>query len=134
MCSGASAASVARAAELAGLSGLLARLLHGLKTPVGENGLRLSAGERQRIAIARAVLRDSPIVLLDEPTAHLDADRELWLARSLEPWLENRTVVLAAHRLGLLWRVDREIVLLDGRLSAREAGLHGTLYPIGAGR
>ena len=113
---GAGGKALARAVEQSGLSGLLERLPHGLETPVGEGGLTLSAGERQRIAIARAVLRDAPIVLLDEPTAHLDADRELSLAQTLGPWLESRTVLVAAHRLGLVGRVDRTLALVGGRL------------------
>ena len=87
----------------------------GLDTPVGEGGLTLSAGERQRIAIGRAVLRDVPVVLLDEPTAHLDAAREDSLRTALEPWLEGRTVVMAAHRGGLVGRVDRTVTLVAGR-------------------
>ncbi|MGA2530248.1 MAG: thiol reductant ABC exporter subunit CydD [Acidimicrobiales bacterium] len=108
--------ALGRAVEQSGLSGLVARCPHGLETPVGEGGLTLSAGERQRIAIARAVLRDAPIVLLDEPTAHLDPARELSLAETLGPWLESRTVLVAAHRLGLVGRVDRTVVLELGRL------------------
>ena len=112
----ADAAALGRAVEQSGLSGLMARLPHGLETPVGEAGLSLSAGERQRIAIARAVLRDAPIVLLDEPTAHLDPGREVSLAETLGPWLESRTVLVAAHRLGILGRVDRTVALEHGRL------------------
>ena len=87
----------------------------GLATPVGEGGLTLSAGERQRIAIGRAVLRDVPIVLLDEPTAHLDSAREEELRGALTPWLEGRTVVMAAHRGGIVGRVDRTIALVAGQ-------------------
>ena len=107
---------LARSIEQSGLSGVLERLPRGLGTLVGEGGLTLSAGERQRIAIARAILRDAPLVLLDEPTAHLDAGRELSLAETLGPWLENRTVIVAAHRLGLVGRVDRTLALVGGRL------------------
>ena len=129
---GASGKALARAAEQSGLSGLLERLPHGLETPVGEGGLTLSAGERQRIAIARAVLRDAPIVLLDEPTAHLDADRELSLAQTLGPWLESRTVLVAAHRLGLVGRVDRTLALVGGRLVQVGEADRLRLKPIGA--
>ena len=66
------------------------------------------------------MLRDAPIVLLDEPTAHLDAAREFSLAESLGPWLEERTVLLAAHRLGLVGRVDRTLALVEGRLVATD--------------
>jgi thiol reductant ABC exporter CydD subunit len=128
----ASGEALARAVEQSGLSGLLERLPHGLETPVGEGGLTLSAGERQRIAIARAMLRDAPLVLLDEPTAHLDADRELSLAQSLGPWLERRTVLVAAHRLGLVGRVDRTLTLIGGRLVKAGEADEPRLEPIGA--
>lgn len=113
---GAASGTLARAVELSGLSGLIERLPGGLGTPVGEGGVTLSAGERQRIAIARAILRDAPVVLLDEPTAHLDADREAMLRTGLGPWLEGRTVVVAAHRSGMVGRVDRTVRLVGGRL------------------
>jgi len=113
---GASDAEVARAVGRSGLDGLVARLADGLATPVGEGGLTLSAGERQRIALGRAVLRDVPVVLLDEPTAHLDAGREGSLRALLAPWLEGRTVVMAAHRGGLVGRVDRTFSLVGGGL------------------
>ena len=108
--------ALGRAVELSGLSEMVQRLPHGLDTPVGEGGLTLSAGERQRIALGRAVLRDAPVVLLDEPTAHLDTGREASLGASLGPWLEGRTVVVAAHRRGLGGRVDRTVALVGGRL------------------
>ncbi len=130
----ASETALARVIEQSGLSGVLERLPQGLKTAVGEGGLTLSAGERQRIAIARAMLRDAPIVLLDEPTAHLDASRELSMASTLGPWLENRTVLVAAHRLGLGGRVDRTLALVGGRLV--DTGPTGAPFaePIGARR
>lgn len=112
----ADSAALARSIELSGLSGLVERLPLGLETPVGEGGLTLSAGERQRIALGRAVLRDAPLVLLDEPVAHLDAAREVSLRQTFGPWLEHRTVVVAAHRHGVVGRVDRTLVLIDGRL------------------
>jgi len=110
----ASDAAVAAALERSGLDGLVRRLANGLSTPVGEGGLTLSAGERQRIAIGRAVLRDVPVVLLDEPTAHLDAGREGAMRDLLAPWLEGRTVLMAAHRGGLVGRVDRTVSLVAG--------------------
>ncbi len=129
----ASSAALALAVEQSGLSGLVARLPRGLETPVGEAGLTLSAGERQRIAIARAVVRDAPIVLLDEPTAHLDALRELSLAETLGPWLEGRTVLVAAHRLGLVGRIDRTLVLAGGRLVDASAAPEGSRQAVGTG-
>jgi thiol reductant ABC exporter CydD subunit len=130
----ATARALARAVDQSGLSGLVARLPRGLDTPVGEAGMTLSAGERQRIAIARAVLRDAPIVLLDEPTAHLDTGRELSLAETLGPWLEGRTVLVAAHRLGLVGRVDRTLALAGGRLVDANGAPVPLREPIGARR
>jgi ABC-type multidrug transport system fused ATPase/permease subunit len=94
-----------------GLAGKLERLPRRLDTPVGEGGLALSAGERQRVALARAALRDAPVVLLDEPVAHLDRATEAVLRRSLGPWLEGRTVLVAAHRPELVRRIDRTVAL-----------------------
>ena len=128
---GANGGALARAVESSGLSGLVERLPQGLRTPVGEGGLTLSAGERQRIAIARAMLRDAPIMLLDEPTAHLDAARELSLAETLGPWLESRTVLVAAHRLGVVGRVDRTLALAGGRLVRADEAEARFLEPIG---
>jgi len=103
-----------RAVAMAGLDLVVGRLPRGLDTPVGDGGLPLSAGERQRLAIARAVLRDAPVVLLDEPAAHLDARTESELRHSLGPWLEGRTVIVAAHRTELVERIDQVVRLGSG--------------------
>ncbi len=95
--------------EATGLAHLVAALPQGLETPLGEGGLQLSAGERQRVALARAALRDAPLVLLDEPVAHLDVATEATLRSSLGPWLEPRTVLVAAHRPELVGRIDRVV-------------------------
>ena len=102
----------------AGLADLVAALPQGLDTPLGEGGLVLSAGERQRLALARAALRDAPLVLLDEPAAHLDLATETALRSSLATWLEGRTVLVAAHRPELVGRIDRVVTL--GGEPARE--------------
>jgi thiol reductant ABC exporter CydD subunit len=93
-----------------GLAPVLARLPRGIETAIGEGGLDLSAGERQRIALARAVVRDAPLILLDEPTANLPSNAIAELRIGFEQWCAGRTVVMAAHRGGLV-RIDREIVL-----------------------
>ena len=102
---------LARAIELVGLSHLVDGLPDGLATPVGEGGVSLSAGERQRLALARAIICDREVVLLDEPIAHLDAHAETVLAETLGPWLETKTVLVAAHRPELVARLDRVVHL-----------------------
>ena len=99
------------------LEGALKRLPQGLDTPVGEGGLRLSGGERQRVSIARAFLKDAPILLLDEVTSALDAENEAVLTTTLEELSRGRTVVVIAHRLSTIMRAHSVTVL-----SGREAG------------
>jgi thiol reductant ABC exporter CydD subunit len=104
-------ADLHRALAATGLAETVGELPAGLETVVGEGGISLSAGERQRLALARAVLRDAPLVLLDEPIAHLDATTEAELRASLGPWFEGRTVLVAAHRPSLVGRFDRVVDL-----------------------
>ena len=85
-------------ADLAHATGFVAALPAGAATVLGERGVGLSAGQRQRIALARAFLRDSPLVLLDEPTAHLDANSELAVAAAVRRLAVGRTVIAVAHR------------------------------------
>ena len=94
-----------------GLAELMANLPQGLATPLGHDGLTLSAGEGQRVALARALLRPAPILLLDEPTAALDPPTVARIAPAIEPWLGRRTVVVAAHEPALLPSFDRVIAL-----------------------
>jgi thiol reductant ABC exporter CydD subunit len=108
---GADDARLHEVVDAAGLADLVAALPQGLDTPLGEGGLLLSAGERQRLALARAVLRDAPLVLLDEPAAHLDLATETALRSSLATWLDERTVLVAAHRPELVGRIDRVVTL-----------------------
>jgi thiol reductant ABC exporter CydD subunit len=108
---GASDAELLAVLASAGLGATVAELPAGLETRVGEGGLAISAGERQRLALARAVLRDAPLVLLDEPVAHLDTTTEAELRGTLAPWFEGRTVLVAAHRPTLVERIDRVVTL-----------------------
>lgn len=108
---GAGDAAVDRALRLAGAEAFLAALPDGRDTLLGEGGTGLSAGQRQRLALARAFLRDAPLVLLDEPTAHLDADSEAAIAVAVRRLAAGRTVVAVAHRPALLADADRVVVL-----------------------
>ena len=105
------------------------RLPSGLDTPVGERGQRLSGGEAQRIALARAFLKDAPLLVLDEPTAHLDPEHEAAIRESMARLRRGRTVLLIAHRLTTVADADTVAVLSDGRLV--EAGTHGSLLASG---
>ncbi len=116
----ADAAAVARALQLADAAEFVAELPDGADTVLGENGHGLSAGQRQRIALARAFLRDAPLVLLDEPTAHLDRDSEAAIAAALRRLARNRTVLAVAHRPALLTGSDR-LVHLDRRTARATA-------------
>jgi ATP-binding cassette subfamily B protein/subfamily B ATP-binding cassette protein MsbA len=113
---GASLAEIDRAAELAQLAPFLRRLPHGLDTRIGEGGANLSEGERQRLTIARALLRDSPILILDEPTASVDAETEALLVAGLKTLMEGRSIFIIAHRLSTVRDADQIVVLRDGRV------------------
>jgi ATP-binding cassette subfamily B protein/subfamily B ATP-binding cassette protein MsbA len=92
------------------------RLPKGYDTVIGERGATLSGGERQRLSIARALLKDAPILILDEPTSALDAQTEELLLEALERLMKGRTTFIIAHRLSTIRRADRIIVLEDGRI------------------
>jgi len=101
----------------------------GLDTKVGDQGMALSGGQAQRLAIARAILKDAPIVVLDEPTSQIDVETEALLNRALERLTANKTVLLIAHRLSTIEQADRMIVLDNGRLS--ESGTRDELLASG---
>ncbi len=104
------------ALESAGALAFVEALPEGLATPIGEDGVRLSGGERQRIAIARAFLRDAPLLILDEATSHLDDEAQEHVLASLAS-MRDRTVLVIAHRMELVRAADRVIVLEDGRVA-----------------
>ncbi len=104
------------AAAQADAAAFIADLPDGFDTPVGEDGVRLSGGQRQRIAIARAFLRSADLVVLDEPTAHLDPEAEASVAAAIERLGAGRTVVVISHRSALVAGADAVIELDHGRL------------------
>lgn len=110
----ASDAEVREAAELAGVAEIIARLPQGLETQVGEGGTRLSGGERQRITIARALLKNAPILLVDEATAALDTESQAVIAETLTRLRGQRTLVVIAHQLSTIAQADQIVVLEDG--------------------
>ncbi|MEV7553611.1 ABC transporter ATP-binding protein [Amycolatopsis sp. NPDC089917] len=111
-------AEIARAVELASLQGLVQRLPQGLDTPVGEHGSALSGGEQQRVAIARALLPRPQLLLLDEPTSHLDAANEAVLARTIEHITAECTLLVIAHRPSTIQAADKTVLLDHGRVEA----------------
>ena len=112
----ASDAELLDAVQQAGVSELIERLPQGLDTQVGEGGARLSGGERQRIGIARALIKDAPILLVDEATAALDADNQQLIAQTLARLRGRRTLVVIAHQLSTIAMADQIVVLDQGRV------------------
>ncbi len=125
---GASEKEIVEAARLANAHEFIARMPEGYDTQVGERGLTLSGGERQRIGIARAIVRDSPILILDEPTAALDAESEQLVIEALERAMKGRTVITIAHRLSTIRDADQILVLRDGLVA--EQGTHEQLLAL----
>jgi ATP-binding cassette, subfamily B, bacterial len=127
---------VRAACRAARIHDLIESLPDGYDTVVGERGYRLSGGEKQRLAIARVLLKDPAVVILDEATAHLDSETELLVQQALAAALSGRTSIVIAHRLSTIQAADQILVLDDGRIVARgthssliaERGLYADLY------
>lgn len=114
---GATDEEVRAAAKAANCDEFVHRLPQGYNTPIGENGAKLSGGERQRISIARALLKDAPIILLDEATASLDVENETKVQGALSRLLAGKTVLVIAHRMRTVEAADKIVVLADGRVA-----------------
>ncbi len=125
----ASDADVEHAASLAHIHDFIAGLPQGYDTNAGEWGGRLSGGQRQRISLARAILKDAPLLLLDEPTSALDTESETLVQQALESFSTGRTTLVIAHRLSTIQNADRVLVLQDGAIV--EQGTHAELLAHG---
>jgi subfamily B ATP-binding cassette protein MsbA len=120
---------IMEAAKLANADEFIARMPNGYQTFVGDRGDTLSGGQRQRIGIARAIIRNNPILILDEPTAALDSESERLVIEALERLMKGRTVLTIAHRLSTIRDADKIIVLKDGVVA--EQGTHDQLLALG---
>ena len=135
---GATDDEVRAAAKAANCDEFVERLPQGYDTPIGENGAKLSGGERQRISIARALLKDAPIVLLDEATASLDVENETKVQGALSRLLQGKTVLVIAHRMRTVAGADHIVVLEDGHVAQQgtpaelmeQGGLYGRMVEL----
>jgi ABC-type multidrug transport system fused ATPase/permease subunit len=126
--SGATQEEIEAAAKMANADEFISKMAHGYDTMVGERGLTLSGGQRQRIGIARAIIRNSPILILDEPTAALDTESEKLVMEALERLMKGRTVIIIAHRLSTIRDADKIVVLKGGFVA--EEGPHDELLAL----
>ncbi|MBI5801180.1 MAG: ABC transporter ATP-binding protein [Verrucomicrobia bacterium] len=126
---GATRDEIEAAAKAANAHNYIERLPQKYDTLVGDGAARLSVGERQRLNLARAFLKDAPILLLDEPTSALDAESEALVVESLKRLMRGRTTLIVAHRLSTIRNLDKILVLEDGRVT--ESGTHGELLASG---
>lgn len=109
---------ITRAAKIARCDDFINKMPEGIDTIIGENGQRLSGGERQRISIARAILKDAPIILLDEATASLDVENESLIQEALSELIKEKTVIVIAHRLRTIRNADKIVLLNAGKIEA----------------
>jgi ATP-binding cassette subfamily B protein/subfamily B ATP-binding cassette protein MsbA len=114
-----------RAAQIANASEFIDRMPNGYDTLIGERGVKLSGGQKQRLSIARAVLKDSPILILDEATSSVDTETEMLIQQALDRLIEGRTTIIIAHRLSTVRNADRIVALEGSRIV--EAGTHAEL-------
>ena len=117
--------TIIAAAKAAQCDSFIEKLPQGYDTEIGENGYTLSGGERQRLSIARALLKDAPIILLDEATAALDPENETLIQHAISTLIQNKTVIVIAHRLRTVENADKIIVLNKGTIA--ETGTHAEL-------
>ena len=113
------------ACKFAAANEFISKLPNGYQTIIGENGVKLSGGQKQRISIARAVLKDSPIILLDEATSSLDSDSEEVVQNAIKNLTKNKTTVVIAHRLSTIFNADKIFVIKNGELI--DSGKHSDL-------
>ncbi len=133
---GATHEDVVSAAKIAYAHDFISQLPQGYQTMVGERGVRLSGGQKQRLSIARAVLRNSPVLILDEATASVDGETEAEIQKAIQSLVGSRTLLVIAHRLSTVRKADRILVLDQGRVVEqgrhdellRSGGLYSRLY------
>jgi len=128
-CKGATREQIMAAAKTARADEFIDTFEQGYDTFIGERGVRLSGGQKQRISIARAVLRDSPVLILDEATASVDVETEKLIHQAMDEVMEHRTTILIAHRLSTVKKADKIVVLNEGRIE--EIGTHEELLVAG---
>jgi ABC-type multidrug transport system fused ATPase/permease subunit len=126
---GASRGAIEQAASAANIHDYIQTLQEGYQTSVGERGARLSGGQKQRLSLARAILKDAPVLLLDEPTSALDSESEALVQEALDRFMAEHTTIVIAHRLSTIKNADRVLVLDQGRIV--EQGTHQELLAKG---